>query len=377
MSDVANTRPRVVLTVPSLAREFGGPIDKARRLAGALRQLGHEVTLVGPGRDANGRAVALGQRGRFRSTPVPRHLGPLRAAISESEVVHVLGYRDPVGTLATFAARRRRVPYVLEPCGMHRRRIRSHALKAGFDATAGRLVISGASRIVATSRVEHDELVADGIVRERIVVRANGVDVDTTLDAAAGRALRERFGIPRDVPLVISIGRLTAKKGLTSLVRAVAGLPTPWLLIAGPDAGDGTIARLRALRDDLRATDRIVIVIDGLWGDDKTAALAAADVFCLPSVSENFGTAAAEAAVVGVPVVVSDQCGVGEWLDPSATRTVPHADVEALRTAVGEMISDPGVPAAARGAASAVRERLDWRSLAAQQADIYRELKAR
>ena len=85
----------------------------------------------------------------FRSSAVcaerrsPRSYRRIRAAIAGADIVHVLGYRDPVGTMAASVAFRARVPYLLEPCGMMRPRVRSIAVKRAFDATIGRPVSTG------------------------------------------------------------------------------------------------------------------------------------------------------------------------------------------------------------------------------------------
>ena len=79
-------------------------------------------------------------------------------------------------------------------------------------------------------------------------------------------------------------------------------------------------------------TERVHVEPHGLWGADRAAALAEADVFCLPSSYESFGTAAAEAAGVGVPVVLTEGCGVKDVL-PHAT-VVPIDDADALGAAL-------------------------------------------
>ena len=56
--------------------------------------------------------------------------------------------------------------------------------------------------------------------------------------------------------------------------------------------------------------ERRVFFTGPLYGDDKKSALADADVFALPSYSENFGVAVVEAMAAGLPVVISDQVGI-------------------------------------------------------------------
>ena len=70
------------------------------------------------------------------------------------------------------------------------------------------------------------------------------------------------------------------------------------------------------------------------------------------------GNAAAEAAAVGLPVVVSDACGVAEILDPSAHRVIGVGDVDALTAAVDELIRGDEPKRAAAAAAPALRKLL-------------------
>lgn len=365
---------RVLVTVPSLGREFGGPTVVADRLAGSLRRRGCEVLVVGVGGSETPGTVGVGALANFHGTPVPRSLGVLRRAVAQADLVHVLGYRDPVGTAAAWYAHRAGVPYTLEPVGMHRRRLRSLRLKAAFDLTVGRLVVSGAARIVATSQVEAGELTTDGIDPQHIVVRPNGVALERLLPLPDRGVIRRRFGIPEAAALVLSLGRITAKKGLRDILRAVAGLDGVWVLVAGPDDGDGTLPAIQKLRSELSYARRVIIEPGGLWGEDKAQALADADVFALPSVTENFGIAAEEAACCGLPVVVSEACGVKEWLSPHASRVVPTGDLVALRTAFRELLEDPSCRRRAADEASGIRQQLAWDRIANKQIGIYEDV---
>jgi glycosyltransferase involved in cell wall biosynthesis len=109
----------------------------------------------------------------------------------------------------------------------------------------------------------------------------------------------------------------------------------------------------------------------GLWGEDKRAALAEADVFCLPSDYESFGTAAAEAAGAGVPVVVTSGCGVRDLLQRSSVRTPPPGDIDGIRRAIDEVLSDWATREDSTANALAIRTSLDWRALAVRQVAIY------
>jgi glycosyltransferase involved in cell wall biosynthesis len=360
---------RVLLTVPSLAPEFGGPAVKVPGFAEALRATGADVRVAGcgPGEGAIGLPVLFSYHG----TPVPRSVRRLTRSVHGADVVHVIGFRDPVGTAAALAASRAGIPYVLEPVGMHRPRIRSIALKRVHDAVVGRWVVERSAAIVATSRLEARELEEDGVDPGKVHLRPNGIDVEAMLPLPRRGAFRRSVGIPKDVPLALALGRITRKKGLVDLVSAVRDVPGLHAVVVGPDDGDGTVDEIQRVRTSLRLEDRVHVLARGIWGAEKAQAFADADVFCLPSATENFGIAAAEAAAVGLPVIVSDICGVMEYLDPASTRVVPLHDNGALVGALAALTEDAGARASAGAKADALRDALSWPRVAERQIEIY------
>ena len=286
--------------------------------------------------------------------------------------MHIVGFRDPVGTAATIAARRAGIPYVLEPAGMHRARLRSVLTKRAHDSVLGRWIVSGARAMIATSNLEAEELRADGVEPSKVGVRANGVDVDALLPLPPRGTFREAYGIPPDARLVVSLGRITRKKGLTDLVAAIQWVPGMHAAIVGPDDRDGALDKVLRARATYGLPDRVHVVPRGIWGAEKAQVFADADVFCLPSATENFGIAAAEAAAVGLPVVVSDECGVAEWLEPVSSQVIAPHDIAALSKALDGLTSRPEIRAAAEAGAPRLRRELSWIGLAQIQIAMYR-----
>jgi glycosyltransferase involved in cell wall biosynthesis len=248
-------------------------------------------------------------------------------------------------------------------------RVRSLTLKRAFDSTIGRLVRDGAATLIVTSSVEREDLARAGLDPGRVRVRPNGVSFDGLWPLPDRGPLRERLRIPTDVPLVVTLARLAAIKRLPTLVRAVSRVPSTHLLIAGPNEGDGTLGSIHDVANRQGVRDRVHVDPSGMWGSDKAAALADADVFCLPSSYESFGTAAAEAAGVGVPVVLTEGCGVKDVL-PHAM-VVPVDDVEAFRSAL-QVANREGEGAVSE--ATGVREALSWALIAERQESIYRSV---
>ena len=98
--------------------------------------------------------------------------------------------------------------------------------------------------------------------------------------------------------------------------------------------------------------------------------MADADVFCLVSETENFGITALEAAACGAAVLVSDRCGVAEWLGAGA-EVIPFGDATAVTRALRAMLSDSARRSALARAGRLAAEKLTWENLAQQQVRLY------
>ena len=74
---------------------------------------------------------------------------------------------------------------------------------------------------------------------------------------------------------------------------------------------------------------------------------------------------------MGLPVVLSDRCGGAELLGSQASVLFDYGDIPGLAQALRNVLDDGTAGAAARAAAPALRESLDWAALAADQELIY------
>ncbi len=152
---------------------------------------------------------------------------------------------------------------------------------------------------------------------------------------------------------MLFLSRVDPKKGLELLLPALASVPHATLVIAG-SGDEGYVASLKRLARELHIEERIVWA-GYLEGNDKLAALAAADLFVLPSYSENFGIAVVEALAAGLPVLITDQVAIHrEVAQAGAGRVVP-CDSDALAGALAALLDDAGARQAmgARGRALA------------------------
>lgn len=380
---------QIVFVAPAFwpATAFGGPIPVMRQLAGGLVVRGHGVHVVTTTLEEIGRRfsggpdarVVDGATVRYLATPVRfRWMGlapGLTRELSElprPDVVHIFGYRDFLGTWASRWCRRRGIPYVFEGLGMVRPKLRKVVLKHLLDHTVYRGVIRGAAVAVAASSRERDEYVDAGIDPQRIEVRPNGVAQPAPPVARPG-ALRAQLGLDAATPLLLSVGRVADGKGLDLVVESLADIPKAQLAIVGPDDGHGTTERLDAIGRRLGVSDRVHLL--GPAAEAMVAAAYAdADVFVLASAHENFGMVAAEAAAAGVPVVLTDRCGVAELLRDAAV-VIPY-DGAAVSEAVRSLLRDKELSARLAAAGPRATAALAWPEIVRRQEEIYRRVVA-
>jgi glycosyltransferase involved in cell wall biosynthesis len=175
--------------------------------------------------------------------------------------------------------------------------------------------IRRAACIHATCEQEYTEIRGFGLTNP-VAIIPNGIDVAELGVRPTTRPAAER--------VVLSLGRIHPKKGLSRLVHAWSkievGHPGWRLKIVGPPEG-GHDDELRAL---VVALGLGRVSVEGpIYGDAKTNAYRDADLFVLPTLNENFGLTVAEALAAGTPVISTKGApwsglkseGCGWWID--------------------------------------------------------------
>lgn len=167
-----------------------------------------------------------------------------------------------------------------------------------------------------------------GVPLHRLSVIPNGIDLSL---------IQERPPRPfKDLPRLLSVGRLTTQKGQDVLLRALAQVKRPWRLDIcgeGPDR-----LRLERLTESLGILPRVTF--HGVVTNVRQR-LAEADVFCFPSRWEGQGIVMLEAAASATPLLLSDLPVFHEWLDETSARFVPVNQVDAWKTALEQVLEHP------------------------------------
>mgnify|MGYP001809690076 CR=1 FL=1 len=373
-------RLSVFQAVTDIHPDSGGPSRTVVQLADALAARGDlDVSLISQGRrgapilaarepglvcrvqeSASSFALAAG---------LPFAMALMRAAaLAPPALVHNHGIWTAVNHRACRFARARGIPYIIQPMGM------LEPWSLDYRATKKRIAmrlyqgrdLAAAALFMATSEAEARNVRRLGFSQPLSVIPA-GIRLDPPPEMAGG----QRAEGPRRL---LFLSRVHPKKGLLDLVAAWSRLArSGWRLqIAGPDDA-GHLAQVMALARRLGVADEIDY-LGVVEGDAKAAVYGAADLFVLPTFSENFGVVVPEALAHGLPVITTrgapweslPRFGCGWWIE---------IGVEPLQAALTEAMSLSDAQRAAMGErARRYAARFDWAAIAAETLQVYRWL---
>ncbi|HIE51454.1 MAG TPA: glycosyltransferase family 4 protein [Armatimonadetes bacterium] len=197
-----------------------------------------------------------------------------------------------------------------------------------------RWALQRAARVIAVSQALKRAVVDLGTPPEQVVVVPNGIDTEQFFPRPR-TAARQALGLPVEGRFVLFVGNLLPIKGLSHLLTAFAHLhqnhPDVRLLLVGEGP----------LRSELEQQARKLGIAESvhflgarphaqipLW-------LAAAEVFCLPSLAEGYPNVVLETLACGRPVVASRVGGVPEIItDERYGLLVPPGQAEQLAAAL-------------------------------------------
>jgi glycosyltransferase involved in cell wall biosynthesis len=331
---------------PPPAQRLGGLDAAIRGLQSALDRLGHDV-IVNP---------------EDGSTP--------------PEIAHFHGLWQPAFRRAARAYKRRGVPYVVSPHGMlepwawrHKRWKKFpywHLVEAPW--------VRRAACVLATAPSEARRLKAF-LPKTFIEILALGLTGDALPNYDGARA---RLGWAPNELVLLFLSRIHEKKGLDLLLAALAGIhlvpPNCRLVIVGPEEQREYADRCRRFATENATRLPRIDWIGPAWGDDRWPYLQGADLFCLPTHSENFGLVVLEACQVGTLVLTTTTT---PWADVLRGHGGFSAEPEtaSIRGALERFLAQGRATVAARDSvANWARQTYDWVALGPRYAALYQRL---
>lgn len=369
---------RLIHIVPALSEEASGPSYSVVRLCESLVAEKHVLTLAALDWAPLSKTppflkvfpFGVGPKRFGRSPAMSRWLSD-RCLTGDVDVLHNHGMWQMNAVYPARVARRSNVQLVYSPRGAFSDWAMRHGSKAKsiFWPLLQRPALQQATCFHATAEAEYHDIRRLGFAQP-VAIIPNGIDLPTTPERSPNRQRTLLF-----------LGRIHVVKGLDMLLpawRAVQNRFPDWrLVIAGGDDGyHGVSGYLYEVMGKVQTLGLERVEFPGpLYGAEKLQAYRNADLYVLPSYSENFGMTVAEALSMGTPAIVSKgapwgglaQENAGWWVD---------IGVEPLTAILKDAMSRPPAELAAMGARARLWMQKDfsWGGIGAKMSDTYRWL---
>ncbi|MHB8831184.1 MAG: glycosyltransferase [Patescibacteria group bacterium] len=290
---------------------------------------GHPSLIV---REGQGGVI---QRVRFWWSGWPKWLPLIKRCLELKDGIIFVSHVVPIGTAAWISSILGGPQYIILFHGTDLQRMRTR-----WKRWLLRRICRRAIKLVVNSQATAKALKILVPGSEPLVltpgVLPNSVQVDK-------RSARQKFGISEQTKVILSVCRLVERKGVDTLLQAVAGLQdvTPDLELVIIGQGQYSF-QLHQLAELLKVQVR--------WVEDASDQevkewYSAADVFCLPSREalddvEGFGIVFLEAAMAGLPVIAGRGWGTEEAVVDGVTGLVVPPDVEHVTGALDKLLSN-------------------------------------
>lgn len=388
---------RVLHVLPSISLQQGGPTQACLSFIHNLRKEGVDAEIATTNDDGNKLLdVPLHQRVDYSDIPIwffPR-TGRMKSFIPSPSLsswlwkyidtydlihTHYLFCYVPTSTMAL--ARFKKVPYVartigqLTPWALDQGKLKKKVYSNLFEKDN----LNKAAAIHCTSFSEAIDVDSFGIKSPKLVLPL-GVNPSTALYANSRQSLREKFGLPCESNIILFLSRLHEKKRPDLLLHALAKLNQDsqkkyYLILAG--SGDLTYsAYLENLSRQLNLSDNVIFT-GFVTGPDKNLLLHGADLFALPSYSENFGIAVAEALAAGLPVIITPEVQIASDIQAANAGLVVQGNLENWTNAISNLFQSPEtMQRLSNNGQCFASEEYSWPAITRQLIQAYEEILA-
>jgi glycosyltransferase involved in cell wall biosynthesis len=366
---------RILYVIAGMDPAYGGPSKSTLDAAVALVRSGHHAAIYTTNRAVEGYLdVPLDRPVLVRGVPI--HYFPIRMrrrwdfsrrprgdafegrrwgysqpmgdairnTVAQFDLVHIHGlYEYPILVAAT-ESHRKGVPYVISPHGAldpflrRRRRIR----KAVYMTLFEKRNLDNAAAIFYTTQDEME------LVHSSLKLRSPGIVVPLTVDLEEYSHLPPRGAFRSRHPemegrfIILFLGRVNFKKGLDLLSQAFSEVasrrPEVHLVIAGPDS-EGYGHQVREWLREKNVLDRVTFT-GMVTGEEKLSVYRDADVFVLPSYSENYGIVVTEAMACGLPVITTNRVNIYRQILEHNAGLVIDCEARQLTRAILRLMDD-------------------------------------
>ncbi|BAT55531.1 group 1 glycosyl transferase [Nostoc sp. NIES-3756] len=351
---------KVLHVIPSISSKLGGPTQVILNLVRALQDEGISAEIATTNDDIEEVIpdIPLHQRIEHEGVPVwffPRSArmkeflpslsftGWLWKNIQNYDILDNHYLFSYLPTCAAMIAQWQNVPYTVRTMGQLSpwALAQSKRKKQVYSSLIERRNLAFAAAVHCTSAGEAEDNIQFGVKPPKIVLPL-GVNPPAKIPDAK-YLLRDRYNISEQTPIVLFLSRLHYKKRPELLIQTLSRLASEQQKFHLIIAGSGEAAYVESLQQmvvSLNLTEQTSFV-GFVAGYDKDLLLQGSDIFVLPTYSENFGIALAEAMVSGLSIITTPGTQIAPEIAQAKAGIIVEGEIEPLQAAIAHLLNSP------------------------------------
>ena len=345
---------KILQVIQFFSSNHGGSAVVPYELSKNLQKRGHEVTVLTTDFQLNNDFIdslegvevipfhcQLNIGGLLVSPSINKYLNE---NIAKFDIIHMHNFRTYQNIIVYKYAKKYNIPCILQAHGSVSRIVEKKSLKYIYDVSCGNRLLKSVSNVIAVSNVEVNQYLQMNVPLEKVVVIPNGIDIGSFSSLPKKGSFRAKYHINQK-HMILYLGRLHERKGIDFLIRSFAELLTEMdnviLVLAGPD--DGHLNKAKSIVEELSLNDKVKFT-GFISSAEKLEAYMDADVLVYPSVLEIFGLVPFESITCGTPVIVTDDCGCGEFIKKAnCGYLVTYGDIIDLKYKIRQILENPDI----------------------------------
>jgi len=345
---------KILQVIQFFSSNHGGSAVVPYELSKNLQKRGHEVTVLTTDFQLNNDFIdslegvevipfhcQLNIGGLLVSPSINKYLNE---NIAKFDIIHMHNFRTYQNIIVYKYAKKYNIPCILQAHGSVSRIVEKKSLKYIYDVSCGNRLLKSVSNVIAVSNVEVNQYLQMNVPLEKVVIIPNGIDIGSFSNLPKKGSFRAKYHINQK-HMILYLGRLHERKGIDFLIRSFAELLTEMdnviLVLAGPD--DGHLNKAKSIVEELSLNDKVKFT-GFISSAEKLEAYMDADVLVYPSVLEIFGLVPFESITCGTPVIVTDDCGCGEFIKKAnCGYLVTYGDIIDLKYKIRQILENPDI----------------------------------
>ncbi len=384
---------KVLHIIPSISPKLGGPTQVVLNLVQALRKEGIDVEIATTN-DDDGLLlnVPLLECVEYQGLPVwffPR-AARIKAFLPSLAFTQWLSQNiknydildnhylfSYLPSCAAVFAQWQQVPYTVRIMGQLTpwALAQSKLKKQVYSFLIEKRNLNQAAAIHCTSVGEMEDAIAFGVKPPKVILPL-GVNPPTLIGDAKSQ-LQYRYNVSEEVPIILFLSRLHYKKRPELLIQTLGELKKQeqnfHLLIAG-SGQDTYVQSLQKMVAYLNITNQTSFV-GFVSGYEKDLLLQGSDLFVLPTYSENFGIALAEAMVSGLPIITTPGVQIARELDEAEAGIIVEGEIGSLKSAIADLLKNPQLrEQMGKNGRLFALQRYSWQTVAKQLVSTYQAI---